>query len=389
MVISMTETATNYLEIAKPKQCELDSLLLENDVRESMKRDLSDWLQPFLTHLTAKPYQGEKPRQRTALNHVYTAFLALFMGVSITSFAVFQSSFYPLLIPLGWSLTINGLRKLRLTIMHYSSHYAIFKNRRLNDYLGFCISILTLTLNFKAYQKGHVKTHHSKNLMLPGDETYDYLINTVGFRRGMTLDEARKHLQKTLISPDFYVRRVLSRFRQSFFSDSWVYNAVSFAFHSSILAIIAVTNSWLIFLIAWVIPLLIFFEISILLRQCVEHRFPRKDVHSQDLLTLAIFCGEHTPNCDQKASWIEKFSLWLIWWFRLFFYHLPSRAFVLMGDTPCHDFHHHYPGSLEWGSYIFERQKNLETETSQLKYQHNWGLLEAINETFKSLAIQD
>ena len=386
----MTETATNFFELTKSKQSAFDSPWLEDDVRESIKRDLPNWLQPFLTHLTGKPYQGEKPRQRTALNHVYTAFFALSMGVSITSFAVFQSSFYLVLIPLGWSLTINSLRKLRLSIMHYCSHHAIFKNRKLNDYLGLFVSILTLSFNYKAYQKRHVKTHHSKNLMVPGDETYDYLIHTVGFQRGMTLDEAWNHLKKTLISPGFYIRRLFSRLRESFFSDSWVHNTLSFAFHSSILAIIAVTNSWLIFLIAWVIPLLVFFEMSSLLRQCVEHLFPRKDVHSQDLMTLAIFCGERTPNCDPKAFWIEKFSLWLVWWFRLVFYHLPSRAFVLMGDAPCHDLHHHYPGSLQqWSNYIFERQKNLEVETSQWKYRHNWGLVEAINETFKSLAIQD
>ena len=384
----MTHLIENKDKSGTAKRITLSTLALEDDVRESMKRDLPNWLQHFLTHLTAKPYQGEKPRSRTAFNHVYTTFLALIIGICITSFAVSQGVFCLPLIPLGWSLTVYASRKLRLTIMHACSHHAIFRKRQFNNWLGSLISILTLTLYFKAYQKSHVKTHHSKNLMLPEDETYEYLIKTVGFRRGMTVNEAWQHLQKTLISPSFYIRRFLSRLGESFFSESWNYNAFSLAFWSSILAIIVVTNSWLIFLIAWVIPISIFFEISSLLRQCVEHQFPRIKPSQEnfEIITGAIFCGEHTPCFEPTASWIKKCISWTIWWLRLFFYHLPSRLFVLTGDSACHDFHHYYPGSLEWGNYIFERQKNLEKEISGSEYKHYWGLLKAMNETFTSLS---
>ncbi|RCJ29994.1 hypothetical protein A6769_34705 [Nostoc punctiforme NIES-2108] len=66
-----------------------------------MKRDLPNWLQSLLTNLSAKPYYNEKPRQQTVLNHVWTTFLALIVGVYISTFSVIKSDFYLLLLPLG------------------------------------------------------------------------------------------------------------------------------------------------------------------------------------------------------------------------------------------------------------------------------------------------
>ncbi|MFM6267104.1 MAG: hypothetical protein ACKPFA_11470, partial [Dolichospermum sp.] len=137
--------------------------------------------------------------------------------------------------------------------------------------------------------------------MLLGDETYEYLITTVGFRLGMTVDEAWRHLMKTIISPSFYLRRFYSRLKESFFSNSWKDNLLSIAFWSSILIIIVITDSWLVFLIAWLIPLSIFFETSSIIRQGVEHKFPNTHERDSEILqqmTAAIFCGERTPNYD-------------------------------------------------------------------------------------------
>ncbi|MFM6254680.1 MAG: hypothetical protein ACKPEQ_37020, partial [Dolichospermum sp.] len=120
---------------------------------------MPNWLQPLLTNLTAKPYQGEKSYQQTALSNVWSTFFALILGICVSDLSVNQSGFYLLLLPLGWCLTIHGLRKLRLTIVHACSHYSIFKYKEFNIWLGSFISILTLTLNFKDYQKGHIKAH--------------------------------------------------------------------------------------------------------------------------------------------------------------------------------------------------------------------------------------
>ena len=366
----------------------LSSQFSELEPRQTMKRDLPNLFQSFLTDLTAKPYAGEQPRKQTTLNDVVKTLIALGCGVSLSSVVLSQSGLYLVLVPIGWSFTIYGSRKLRLTIMHACSHHAVFANRRkLNTWLGESISILTLTLNFKAYQRSHIKTHHSQKLLTPGDETYEFLINTVGFKLGMTVDEAWKHLRKTIFSPIFHIRQFGSRLATTFISKSLQHNLLSFAFWSSILGVVTLTNSWLAFLIVWIIPISVFFEASSLLRQCVEHSFPTTDERSPKVLnqmTTAIFCGEPTPKLNASVSWFKKFLLWTRWWLRMFFYHLPSRVLILTGDSAGgHDWHHRNPGSREWVNCIFERQREVD---AGVEYYHSWGLLEAINRTFLSLS---
>ena len=278
-----------------------------------------------------------------------------------------------------------------MKLIRLPCHHTIFiSSRKYNSWLGEFISILTLTLNFKEYQKAHNTDHHSgKQLLTPGDETYEYLINTVGFRLGMTTDEAWKHLRETLLSPKFYINRCLSRLNDTFLSDSHTHNILSYIFWLPIISFIILINSCLTFFIAWIIPISIFFEASSLLRQCVEHKFPvpmtsNRTPQILNQMTTAIFCGEQTPQIYSSDSITKRFFLWSKWWLRMFFYHLPCRVLILTGDSAGgHDWHHRNQGSSEWLNCIFERQKEIE---SGVQYYHTWGLLEAINETFKTLS---
>jgi hypothetical protein len=361
------------------------------DPRETMKQDLPEWIQPLLTELVAKPHRGEKSRHRNLSIDLVLTYCILAIGITLSFAAVSQLGTSLAVVLLGWVMTTYALRKLRLTIMHAASHYLVFaNNHKLNRILGEFISILTLTPRFKVYQRGHNGPHHSNNLLSPGDETYEYLFNTVGFSESMTVDDAWKHLWKTLFSPSFYVRQFGSRLAATFWSNAWSHNWRSLIFWLIILAIVVITHSWLAFFIAWLVPIFVFFEASSLLRQCVEHRFvvpagvePTRQELNQ--MTVAIFCGEVTPQLDSSASWIKRLGTWTKWWLRMLFYHLPARLLILTGDSPCHDWHHRNITSREWIDCIFARQKEVERGE---KYYESWGLLNAIDKTFKSLSTQ-
>lgn len=248
--------------------------LSDSDIRLSMKKDLPNWIQPFLTQVTAKPYPGQKPWKRTAMNHLVSAVMSSVVGVIISSFGIAHSGQGLVLVPLGWIFTVHGTRKLRLTMAHACAHVAVSGNPKIDFAIGEAISILTMVGNFQKYKQRHVKTHHSKNLLKPGDETYKYLVENLGFPLGMPREKLWKHLWKTIVSPRFYAHQLVARLKSSFLSNSFVHNAVSLTFWSSILALVTFTKTWLIFIVAWAIPMTIFFEISSLLRQCVEHRWP-------------------------------------------------------------------------------------------------------------------
>lgn len=364
---------------------------LKLDPRETMKQDLPEWIQPLLTELVAKPYRGEKTRHCNLSIDLVMTCSVLAIGITLSFAAIAQLGTFLAIVPLGWVMTTYAIRKLRLTIMHAASHYLVFaNNHKLNRILGEFISILTLTPRFKVYQRGHNGLHHSNNLLSPGDETYEYLFNIVGFWEAMTVDEAWKHLWRTLFSPSFYVCQLSYRLAATFRSKSGGHNWRSFLFWLTILAIVTISHSWLAFLIAWLIPIFVFFEASSLLRQCVEHHFvvpagvkPTRQELNQ--MTVAIFCGEVTPQLDSSALWIKRLAAWTKWWLRMLFYHLPVRLLILTGDSPCHDWHHRNITSRQWIDCIFARQKEVERGE---EYYESWGLLNAIDKTFKSFSTQ-
>ena len=64
------------------------------------------------------------------------------------------------------------------------------------------------------------------------------------------------------------------------------------------------------------------------------------------------------------------------------------RMVVLVGDAPCHDYHHRKPASRRWTSYIQARQHDKEAGSTVFKkgYTDIWGLFRAVDGTLASLS---
>lgn len=197
----------------------------------------------------------------------------------------------------------------------------------------------------------------------------------------------------SLISPRFHGQILYKRLASSLCSPYLFYNLKSWFFLSTMLGVVALTNAWVTFLLVWVVPLTILYQISATLRLCAEHIFPEHQTLSPTRnksdyarLTTGIFLGESPPEVEGKS--VESFSKWSWWWLKMIFFHfLFCRVFVMVGDTPVHDFHHRYPTSKDWPNAIFARQQDLEQGCPGLKedYREVWGLFQAIDLTFASL----
>lgn len=365
------------------------------DPRESMKA-LPMWLQSMLTRTTAKPYQGQLYQTESALSHLFGATASIITGVSLSSASLLWFHLDFPLVPLGWAFTVHGLHKLHLTIRHACSHSAVSGNPKLDSLLGNAISILTVSMNYEAYKKRHIKVHHAAGLLKPGDGTYEFLINTVGLRPDMTLHTLWKTVLLFLISPQNHIRECLQRFMDCFLSKDNLHNLAAFLFWGTILTIVHINHYWLIFALVWGLPISILFNTVTALRLLVEHRWPdpkyRNARHREALATMtaAIFFGEATPSFSKDASKLHKLYRWTIWWTRFLLYHLPARALVLPGDAPCHDFHHRRPRSTEWTHAYFARQQDLDKGCPgwPKNYIHSWGLGNAINDVLISLTKQ-
>lgn len=372
------------------------------DPRESIYQDLPNWLQPILTHIIAKPYAGEPPRQRTGKQQLVAALGSVSVGLTASTLGVSMTPLTgTLMLPalfLGWFLILHGNHKLHLTLRHSCAHKAVFDRIWLNDAVGEFISILTLTMDYGAYKKRHVDTHHTfYGLLQPGDGTHDFLIYGLGLKPGASSQELRRQVWRTLLSPEFHLRQLLIRLKGCFCSPSRRHNSVALLVWGLVLSLVAATHSWLGFLVAWVIPMTVPFQLLLALRLLVEHRWPdpalgsdRRSRHVLGSMTTAIFFADPTPQFASTATRLERLWGWGQWWFRFLTYHLPARALILPGDSPCHDYHHRHPASKNWPNAIYARQQDLDAGCPGWPepYLESWGFLTAMDEVLKSLSRQ-
>ena len=87
-------------------------------------------------------------------------------------------------------------------------------------------------------------------------------------------------------------------------------------------------HGWMFFLVAWALPLFFFFQISNVLRLCVEHTFPEQDVEVRRGraymagLSNAIFLGEPVPGDDLTGG--RRGYAWVRWTLRMALIRLPQ-----------------------------------------------------------------
>jgi hypothetical protein len=145
-------------------------------------------------------------------------------------------------------------------------------------------------------------------------------------------------------------------------------------------------------MIAWVFPVAILLQIATVFRILCEHRFPAAEVIERRgkefvcLATAAVFPGSAPP--DRLATTVEGSITWLGWWANMLTVQLFVRLFVLVGDAPCHDFHHRRPATKRWSNYIYARQADADAGCPGFpaNYIETWGLFQAIDENLESMS---
>ena len=140
------------------------------------------------------------------------------------------------------------------------------------------------------------------------------------------------------------------------------------------------------FLVIWVLPVTVLLQIATVGRILCEHRFPEPALiaaRGREFVcraTAGVFPGSAPPG--ERADTLRGVALWAGWWLDMLTRQLFVRLFVLVGDAPCHDFHHRRPATKRGPIYIHARQKDLDAGCPgyPLNYGETWGLFRAIDE---------
>ena len=357
--------------------------------RLSMYERLPQRLQPFLTWLTAQPAPGELPMERMPQCFVVAALSQTLIGAALTVIALMVC---PGLVPFGMLLTTAGLGLFQVVVFHHCSHGTVFKSRDTNVRVGRLVSAILLFKHFDHYKQGHMLHHSNNKLLTEEDEFADFVFNTCRLEAGTELPLLRRRVLLSLVSPLFHAQFTFRRIRAAWGSHDSRHNLVGMVVWGGLALIALATGQWLAFLLAWVLPVTVLLQAATVGRILCEHSFPGPDViaaRGRDLSAQAtggVFPGTMPPN--RRATSVRGAFAWFGWWANMLIVQLFVRTVVLVGDAPCHDYHHRKPASRRWTDYIHARQNDKEAGSAVLKtaYSETWGLFRAVDATLASLS---
>jgi hypothetical protein len=221
----------------------------------------------------------------------------------------------------------------------------------------------------------------------------------LGFRAGMDKHKLWKKYIMTLFSPYFHFIFLKARIKTNLVAPSWGRKTVAVLF-LLIPFVIGYYTSFMVVFWAWYFPLFYLYHIASLMQFSSEHFWLKETnsigkVHSSETkqlisrskrLTVGRFCGERVPQTKNKSIF-EFTILWSIWWFRMFFYHLPIRLFVLPGDLPQHDWHHRCGFGADWANAVYARQAMIQDlRPDEEPFVEVWGFTNAIDLVFTHLS---
>ena len=357
-------------------------------VRESM-RPFPRPLQGVLTWLTGVPLHGQQPRwQRSPLWHLMTGLGSLWGGVAASSLVILYTpvGMWPLLV-VSWLFTVSGARKLFVMIVHHCVHRNFSGHAAVDAGVAEGLSTMLHLQGDAGYRHDHVVVHHSRSLATLEDPDLRFILQC-GFAPGMDQRALWRQLLRAVVSPRVHRAFLRARLRANFVTAPWARRWLAIAYSAVLISVVAVTQSWLLFMLAWVVPLGPLYHVSAILQLLSEHRWlcPQEPTDARKLvlarLTTGRFSGEKAPAWGVHS--LRDLVAWSRWVLRMLVVHLPARLFVLVGDLPQHDYHHRHARDNDWCHAAYGRQRDLEAGCPGWPepYTACWGLREAIAANF-------
>lgn len=344
-----------------------------------------NWSQPIWTLLTGKPLKNEKP----LINFTPPQHLLFDISIAIILMIIFYNliqqdegifSYLKYILTPFFSLYFTGFfRKLQVVYGHHAIHLNLFKNKQLNTTASKIFTVISISQNEIDYKEDHLD-HHRNTIFTTIDDADANLLHKFGIKSGKSKNALLTQLVKTIFSLKFHLHFLVLRIKSNFKRNTFANVTVIF-WLAIVLVLLPVIFGFYFTFFVFLLPLTFLYQTSAILQFSTEHVWlvgeaPNKNLEKYAARCIGRFCGEVTP--DTKISF-NNLLLWMTWWLRTIFIHIPTRMAVLVGDLPAHDWHHLAPvikhSSKNWHIAIYERQRAIDNKNSlSMENRECWGL---------------
>ena len=348
-------------------------------------------MQSFLTWLTACPVDGETHCERAGSYCVWVACTQLACGVLLSLIGFSIGSFFGIaLYVLGILLVTAALGLFQVGIFHYCSHKTLLRSPSANIVLGRLVSGLCFLPDFDHYQLKHMRHHSHKVLLTDEDEFTEFVVDRCGLQPGLSKGRLWVRVLLAIVSPCFHARFIIARLSLTTSNLQTERGRVVAVAWSCALMAAYLFGVFGCFAACILVPLLVTFQITIVLRTLCEHHVPKdpevcnRSKNFSDQATRPVFAGTAPPL--QTLQGAHKIFAWSVWWFCMLTVHLLFRTVVLVGDAARHDLHHARPGSRDWPNYMRDRYLQRQDRNCPVAAE-TWGAFATIDACLASISL--
>ncbi|MDM4018198.1 fatty acid desaturase [Roseiconus lacunae] len=334
-------------------------------VREEWKDRFPAWMQFFLTWLIGCPFKGQRPlianKPWWLAVAIPVAILAL--GLATAFACVMIGGEAMVLLPIAWLMEVHGARTLQVHICHQGVHGNLTGISWLDQLIVEVVSTLLLIQSEEDYRNDHCGTHHPA-LASSEDPDRQFTVEIMGLQPGRSVAQNLVAFFGSMLSPKIHAIFAIGRVRSNLTTNSRIRRLAALAWIAFVAVIVAMFIGPIEFILTVFIPLVILYSLSAMCQFVTEHfwvttRLPGQSAkeHNNALL-INRHLGDPLPSTDcTGVDWLWQ---WSLWWMRLWFYHLPFRVGVLVGDLPVHGSHHMWPKESRWTEALYSFRERSE-----------------------------
>ncbi|MGW5063886.1 fatty acid desaturase [Streptomyces sp. NPDC004096] len=356
-------------------------------IQRTFPRSIAILLEAMITWISGCPHLDQKPLvRRSRLVYTVEAFGGFILTVAAGFLAVSAHLWW--LLPIQW-LVLSGRGWALFNIFHHATHDTLFKSRRVNEVLAFCVSLVSFSSSLDSYREQHIRSHHTRAMCTYQDVEAPLL--SLGFPTGMRKSFYYRRLTYLILTPWTYVLYARYRLFDWQRGEPWYRKASLWTFAAAMVA----GAYWFDFvpqlLLAYVVPMFVVFNVTGLLGMFSEHHWGTLlDEPARLRMVLLVhsrFLLDEAPAPALPTA--RRIRAWALWWLRLVGYHLVVRVAVLPSDSSPHDHHHRHPRTEDWTMSTYERFDHVVNGCpgfAQYPHTHAWSLGEAMNRAFTRMS---
>jgi hypothetical protein len=282
--------------------------------------------------------------------------ITLTLGLGLSFSIVLYGGLAWCAIPITWLMVVHGARTLQVYICHQGIHGVLSGSAVTDRIVVDTISTAILVQGYDGYKGDHHGIHHP-HLASDADVDRQFIANVMRIRPGADTAENKRRFIRALVSPRVHAVFFLARLRANLIKCPLYRRLAAIAWISTVAISVAATHTWLPFIVGCLFPLTVLYHISAMCQFVTEHFWTRCRQPGQSAKDhyLSMLVNRHLgdPLPKLNLSGARFVFAWAVWWARLFFYHLPVRLGILVGDLPLHGSHHVWPLERQWTNHIF------------------------------------